>query len=206
MLEAALAAEPSDVRLLVQVAYVSRALGDNERAIEALHVATQLSPTSVPAFIDYGAALAAAGRKKEAIAAFRFALKHDPRASPALLGLARALLPENPEAALPLLQRLVALDPGFPGVEDALAEARAGRAAAPSSFRLVRTDDRATAEEVARALAAGSALPAAAAATPEVPLDSIDEPARAAAARLSPGQVSEVVPTPAGFVVVKRER
>ena len=40
----------------------------------------------------------------------------------------------------------------------------------------------------------------------EVPLDSIDEPARAAAARLSPGQVSEVVPTPAGFVVVKRER
>ena len=57
----------------------------------------------------------------------------------------------------------------------------------------------------ALALAAGSALPAAVA-TSEVPLDSIDEPARAAAARLSPGQVSEVVPTPAGFVVVKRER
>ena len=108
---------------------------------------------------------------------------------------------------MPLLQRLVSLDPGFPGVGDALAEARAARAAAPPSFRVVRTDDRAAAEEVARALAAGTALPATAAApTPEVPLESIDALARAAASRLSPGQVSGIVQTPAGFVVVKRER
>ena len=141
------------------------------------------------------------------MAAFRTVLKLDARAGGALLGLARLQLPENPDAALPLLQRLVSLDPGFPGVGDALKQARAAKAAATEPrFRVVRAAERAAAEEIERALAAGATLPATASAEPEVPIESLDEPARAAAARLAPGQVSEVLETRAGFVVVKRER
>ena len=120
----------SDARVRVQLADVYRALGDNEHAIEELQAATRLDPSSVQAFTEYGEALAAAGRKREAIAAFGIALKKNSRAGKALLGLARVQLPDDPDAALLLLQRLVSLDPGFPGVGDALKAAREAKAAA----------------------------------------------------------------------------
>ena len=209
VLEAARTADRSDARVRVQLASVYRALGQNDRAIEELQSATQLEPDSVKAFTDYGDALAAGGRKKEAIAVFRIALKKDAHSGEALLGLARLQLPDNPDAALPLLQRLVSLDPGFPGVGDALREARAAKAAAvPARFRVIRTAARPEADEMARILASlgPSPLPEAVTALPEVALDAIEEPARAAAARLVPGQVSAVVEMPSGFAIVRRER
>jgi arylsulfatase A-like enzyme/Flp pilus assembly protein TadD len=205
-LEGARAGDPADARVRVQLADVYRALGDGDRALEELRAATRLEPSSVQAWTEYGEALATAGKKKEAIAAFGVALKLDRYAGGALLGLARVQLPDNPDVALALLQRLVGLDPGFPGVGDALRAARAAKAAAAlPRFRVMHAGDRAAAEEMARALGAGGAVPEPSA-MPEVPLESIDEPARAVAARLAPGQVSEAVETPSGFVIVKRER
>jgi len=130
ILEGARTADRADARVRVQLAEVYRALGESERALEELQAATRLEPSSVQAFTEYGEALAAAGRKREAIAALRIALKLDARAGGALLALARLQLPGDPDAALRLLQRLVSMDPGFPGVGDALKAARAAKAAA----------------------------------------------------------------------------
>jgi arylsulfatase A-like enzyme/tetratricopeptide (TPR) repeat protein len=204
LLEDARTSDHADARLRVQLARVYRALEEKERAVEELQAATRLEPSSALVLTEYGEALAAVGRKKEAMAAFRTALKQNAYWGEALLGLARLHLPDNPDAALPLLQRLVSLDPGFPGVGEALRNARAAKAAAAPRFRVIRAEDRAGAEELARAMANGGAMPASAA--PEVPLEGVEEPARAAAARLAAGQVTEVVETPSGFVVVKRER
>jgi tetratricopeptide (TPR) repeat protein len=205
LLEDARTSDRADARLRVQLARVYRALNEGERAIEELQAATRLEPSSVLVLTEYGDALAAVGRKKEAMAAFRTALKQNAYSGGALLGLARLHLPDNPDAALPLLQRLVSFDPGFPGVGEALRGARAAKAAAAAArFRVIRAEDRAGAEEVARSMASGAAVPASA--SPEVPLEEVEEPARAAAAHLAAGQVSEVVQTPSGFVVVKRER
>ena len=85
-----------------------------------------------------------------------------------------------------------------------LKAARDAKAATGPRFRVITVSERARAEEIARALTGGAAVPAAAA--PAVPLESLDEPARAAAVPLAPGEVSEVVPTAGGFMVVKRER
>jgi arylsulfatase A-like enzyme/Flp pilus assembly protein TadD len=204
LLENARTSDRADARLRVQLARVYRALDDDNRAIDELQAANRLEPTSPLVLTEYADALAAAGRKKEAMAAYRTALKQNAYWRDALLGLARLHLPDNPDAALPLLQRLMSFDPGFPGVGEALRNARAAKAAAGTPrFRVIRAEDRTGAEELARALASGAAMPAPA---PEVPLEGVEEPARAAAARLAAGQVSEVVETPTGFVVVKRER
>jgi choline-sulfatase len=129
VLEGARATAPADARLRVQLGDVYRALGDFEHAREELKAATRLEPSSVQAWTDYGEVLVAGGQKREAMAAFRVVLKLDARAGRALLGLAALQLAEDPDAALQLLQRLVALDPGYPGVGDALRAARAAKAA-----------------------------------------------------------------------------
>jgi choline-sulfatase len=130
VLQGARKADPSDLSVRMKLGEVYRALGDNEHAVEELQAATRLDPESVQAMTEYAAALGAAGRKREAIAAYRNALKKNPRAGEALLGLARLQTPDDPDAALVLLQRLVSLDPGFPGVGDALKAAREAKAAA----------------------------------------------------------------------------
>jgi arylsulfatase A-like enzyme/tetratricopeptide (TPR) repeat protein len=206
VLEAARTADPAEASVRVQLGEVLLALGDNEGALKELQAATRLRPSSVQAFTEYGVALMAAGRKREAAAAFRLALKKDPFAGDALIGLARLQLTDDPDAALTLLQRLVSHDPGFPGVGGALKAAREAKAAAAPRFKVITVADRAQAEEIARALTGGAVPPSSAAATSDVSLDSVDEPARSAAARLAPGQISDVVETASGFVVVKRER
>jgi tetratricopeptide (TPR) repeat protein len=210
VLESARDADPADGRVRVQLGEVYLALGEKERAIEELRAATRLEPSSDLAFTEYGVALSAAGRMREAIAAFRLALKKNSQSTGALVGLALAQAADDPDAALRLLQRVVSLDPGYPGLSDALKaarEAKAARVAAEGArFRVITVPDKAQAEEIARALGSAAASPAPAENAPVVPLASVDEAARPAAASLAPGQVSPVLATPSGFVVVKRER
>ena len=127
--------DPGNVEARIKLASVYASLGKPDLERVELKAATKGDPKSVEAWSTYGEALAKAGSKEEAMAAFRAALKLDARAGPALLGLARLQTADNPDAALALLQRLVSLDPGFPGVGEALQEARAAKAAAAARER-----------------------------------------------------------------------
>ena len=210
VLEGARDADPADARIRVQLGEVYLGLGQKDRAIEELKAAIRLEPSSDQAFAEYGVALSAAGRTREAVAVFRLAVKKNPKSTAGLLGLARAQTADDPDAALGLLQRLVSLDPGFPGLGDALKAAREAKAARLATegarFRVITVADQAEADKIAQALHAGTAAATGAPGVSDVPLASVDEPARTAAARLAPGEVSPVVATAAGYVVVKRER
>ncbi len=132
----------------------------------------------------------------------------------AMYGLGQAYLNTDSAKALSVFQRLVAVDPGYPGISDALREARA---AVPVPVRIIRVTDRAAAEEIAAQLAAGgdfaelararSTDPSAAqgGALGSVKPASLEPALRDAVIALPPGQVSAVIETPAGFAIVRRE-
>jgi Flp pilus assembly protein TadD len=72
-----LAAAPDDVELLVLAGRAGVEIGD-DRAVEYLHRATELSPKDASAWHHLGEALATEGRTAEADAAFRRAVDLDP--------------------------------------------------------------------------------------------------------------------------------
>jgi parvulin-like peptidyl-prolyl isomerase len=118
------------------------------------------------------------------------------------------------------LERLLAREPRYPGAQQALVQARS-KLVTPAGgvrLRLIRVRERAQAEELARRLAQGADFAAlareasddASAATGGdlgmMPVGDLAAPLRIAVASLGPGQVSGVVETPHGFVLLKREQ
>jgi parvulin-like peptidyl-prolyl isomerase len=123
--------------------------------------------------------------------------------------------------ALPLLEKLAAKAPDYPQGRETLALARQLAAPPPAGsvrLRLLRVPDRARAEALARRLAAGESFPALARAESKdasaarggdlgnVRVEELAAPLRAAAAALAPGQVSAVLETEGGYVLLRRER
>jgi parvulin-like peptidyl-prolyl isomerase len=179
-------------------------------------------PKSPEAHIANGLALGAVGREPEAGTAFSAALRLAPEHPDALFYLGSVDLRAGRAAeALPLLEKLAAGAPDYPQGRETLALAR--RLAAPPpegsvQLRLLRVADRAKAEALARRLGAGESFAALARAESKdasaalggdlgnVRVEELAAPLRTAAAGLAPGQLSPVLETDAGYVLLKRER
>jgi len=149
-------------------------------------------------------------------------LKLDPGDPDALFFLAAIeLRAGRAQAAIPLLQQLLKRAPGYPQGKETLELARRQTApphAGSAHLRLLRVKDRAQAEAAARRAAAGEDFAALARSLSNDPssvrggdlgivvLAELAEPLRTAAAGLGPGQLSPVLETPVGYIVLKRER
>ncbi|HEY2943009.1 MAG TPA: peptidylprolyl isomerase, partial [Vicinamibacteria bacterium] len=127
----------------------------------------------------------------------------------------------HPAVARPLLQRLLAQAPGYPGAAELLGRATAETAPPPAGsvrLRLLRVRERKGAEEALRRAAAGEdftqlarVLSVDPSATQggdlgSVRLADLAEPLRSAARALHPGDLSPVLEVDGGYVVLKRER
>ena len=208
------------------LANLYRNAGDLERAKAEAQEAVRLDPLSPEAQVAWGLVLGASGREREAAEAFRAALAAKADHADALFYLGSVeLRAGRREAALPLLARLAARVPDYPGLQPALALARAGGAAPAGPrregtvrLRLIRTKDRARVETAAQRAAAGEDFAALARELSEDPSArsggdlgfvnpaELARPLRTAAASLAAGQVSAIVETPAGYVLLKREK
>jgi parvulin-like peptidyl-prolyl isomerase len=140
----------------------------------------------------------------------------------------RALLPRRDPAPRrtcggcgPLLERLLEEAPDYPRGRELLAQARLRAGPAPegeAQLRLVRVRDRAKAEDALRRARAGEDFATLARELSEDPSASrggdlglvrvadLAEWLRTAALPLAPGELSALVETPDGFVLLKRER
>jgi tetratricopeptide (TPR) repeat protein len=91
LLDAAIAANPSDPALHVERALLARSLDDNEGAVKAWTRVTELLPRDATAWFNLAESLQRAARIDEAIAADRKALELDPGLTVAKVNLAKAL-------------------------------------------------------------------------------------------------------------------
>ena len=221
-LEKARGIDATDPRLHVELANLHRNLGDLPRALGEAEEALRLDPKSVEGQVARGLALGALRREEDAAAAFREALRLSPDDADALFYLGTVeLRAGREEAAVRILTRLVEKAPDYPGAQATLDLARRQAApAAPGSvrLRLLRVADRSRAEKIAERLRAGESfaqLARAESADPSaaqggdlgnVSPGDLAEPLRSAAAALAPGEVSPVLETPAGFVLLERDR
>lgn len=212
---------PGDPRLHVELASLYRRLGELEPARRAAEEAVRLDPASPDAHVARGLALGAAGREGEAGDAFREALRLSPEHPDALFYLGSVeLRAGRPRTALPLLETLARKAPLYPRGQETLALARERAAPPPPGsvhLSLLRAPSRPKAESLARRLAAGEPFAALAraesvdASAPRggdlgtVKVGDLAEPLRAATAALAPGEVSPVLETPEGYVLLKRE-
>ena len=221
-LEKARSIDPGEPRLHTELSNVYRNLGDLTRARDEAREALRRDPKSPEAHLASGLALGALGREGEAGAAFREALRLSPLHPDALFYLGSVELRAGRAAeALPILEKLAAVAPGYPQGRETLALAR-GLAAPPPAgsiqLRLLRVPEKARAEALARRLAAGESFAALCRAESRdasaalggdlgnVRVEDLAAPLRAAAAALAPGQVSPVLETDAGYVLLRRER
>jgi arylsulfatase A-like enzyme/Tfp pilus assembly protein PilF len=220
-LERARELDPQNALVRVDLTTLYRSQGEIEAALREGEEAVRLAPTLAEAQVALGLALGASGREREAGDAFRAALRAHPDDPDALFFLGSVeLRAGQPEKAKPLLARLVAKAPGYPGAKEALASAdraASGPAEGGLRFSLIRVRERSRAEEVVRRLAAGEefsalaramsddASAAAGGALGAVRLADLVEPLRSTATALKPGQVSDVLETTAGFVLLRRE-
>ncbi len=222
-LEAARGAAPDDADVRTALSDLYRARGEAGRALAEAEAAVRLEPAAAGRHVARGLALGAAGREAEAGEAFAEALRRDPRHPDALFFRAAILRRAGRGGeATPLLERLMAAAPGYPGAAAALAASRAETAAPPEPgtvrLRLIRVAAAATAAQARRRLAEGedfarvaaelSSDPSAASggALGAVRVTDLAEPLRAAAAALGPGEVSAPVDTGRGWVILARER
>lgn len=220
-LEQARALDPENALVRVDLSTLYRTGGDLARARQEADVAVRLAPDSSEALVARGLVRGAGGQEEDAAADFRAALKATADHPDALFFLAMTeLRAGRPAEAEPLLARLVAKEPRYPGAADALAQARARLVPPPGSvrLRLIRVRERSRAEEIARRLAAGGDFAALARETSEdataaaggdlgdVRITDLAQPLRDAAAALSTGQLSGVLEAPHGYVLLKRER
>jgi tetratricopeptide (TPR) repeat protein len=221
-LEKARTLAPREPRLHVDLSNLYRNLADLPRARAEALEALRLQPKSPEAHVAHGLVLGAMRREREAAQAFRQALRVAPDDPDALFYLGSVeLRAGRADAALPLLEKLVEKAPDYPKGRATLDLAR--KMAAPPAegamrLRLLRVADRQAAERIARRLEAGDDFAALAraesgdaSAARGGDLGSVDaadlaEPLRAAAVALAPGQVSPVIETAAGYVLLKRER
>jgi choline-sulfatase len=124
-LEEARAVTPDDERVRLALSAVYRDQGDLEAAIAEVREAVRRKPRFGDGWNALGLLLAAAGRDREATSAFQSAYEVSPRDPDVLFNLAASHLKAgHPAEARPLLEALVARAPGFPGAQQALAEAR----------------------------------------------------------------------------------
>jgi len=223
--------DPEDPLVHVDLSSLHRGQGNASEALAAADTAVRLDPRSADAHVARGLALGAAGREAEAGKAFREALRLPPDQPDALFFAAATELRAGRAAeAVSLLERLVKAAPAYPGASDLLARARRESSTAPKAspaaargappprdsairVRLVRVRDRARAEQIAGRLAGGADFAAVARESSEdpgadlgsLPATDLAEPLQRAASALAPGQVSAVLETPDGFVLLKRE-
>jgi choline-sulfatase len=221
-LEKARTLAPGEPRIHVDLSNVYRNLADLPRARAEAQEALRLGPKSPEAHVAQGLVLGAMGREQEAAQAFRQALRLAPDDPDALFYLASVeLRAGRAQAALPLLEKLVGRAPDYPKGRATLELARELAAPHPEGamrLRLLRVSERQKAEQIARRLETGAdfaALAQAQSGDPSaarggdlgtVKVADLAEPLRTAAAALAPGQVSPILETAAGYVLLKRER
>ncbi len=221
-LEKARSIDPAEPRLHAELSNVYRNLGDLAGARAEAKEALRRDPKSPEAHLANGLALGALGRETEAAAAFREALRLAPHHPDALFYLGSVELRAGRAAeALPLLERLAAGAPDYPQGRETLALARRLAAPPPAGsiqLRLLRVPDRTKAEALARRLESGESFATVARAESRdasaarggdlgnVRVEDLAAPLRTAAASLTPGQLSPVLETEAGYVLLKRER
>ncbi|HKC11774.1 MAG TPA: sulfatase-like hydrolase/transferase, partial [Vicinamibacteria bacterium] len=222
VLEKARGLDPKDPRLHVELANLHRNLGDLPQALTEAQEALRLDPKSVEGHVARGLALGALRREEDAAAAFREALRLAPDDADALFYLGTVeLRAGRAEAAVPLLARLVEKAPDYPQARATLDLARERNPAPPPGsvrLRLLRVPERSQADKIAARLKAGESFAAVARAESadasaarggdlgNVTVGDLAEPLRSAAAGLAPGEISPVLDTPAGFVLLKRDR
>jgi choline-sulfatase len=220
-LEKARGVDASEPRLHVELSNVYRNQGELARARDEAGEALRLDPESPDAHVANGLALGALGREDEAGRAFGEALRLAPDHPDALFYLGSVeLRAGHAREALPLLERLVEKTPDYPRGRETLALARALAAPPPPGsvrLRLLRTPSRAKAEALARRLAAGESFASLAeaesvdASAPRggdlgiLRVADLAEPLRTAASALAPGEVSPVIGTGDGYVLLERE-
>ncbi|MCM2257441.1 MAG: peptidylprolyl isomerase [Vicinamibacteria bacterium] len=221
-LAAAREADAGDAAVRVALSDLARARGDVAAALAEAEAAVRLDPGSAAARVAHALALGAAGREADAGHALRAALARD-RAQPDALYYLAAIERRagRSASALPLLEQLATAAPDYPGAAEALAATRAELAppaAGTLRLRLIRVADRATAEAVARRLAAGEDFAAVArelSTDPsraaggllgDVAAADLAEPMRSAVAALAPGAVTAPLPAGSGFALLQRER
>lgn len=221
-LEGARRVDARDPRLHVELAGLYRNLGELDRARRAAEEAVRRDPRSPDARVAHGLVLGALGREPEAGRAFREALRLSPDHPDALFYLGSVELRAGRAAdAAAILERLAASAPDYPQGKAALAAARELSAPPPTGsaqLRLLRVPSRERAEAIARRLASGEAFASLARAESTDPssarggdlgavrIDDLGEPLRSAAGGLAPGDVSAVLETMSGYVLLKRER
>jgi tetratricopeptide (TPR) repeat protein len=221
-LEKARALDGGDARVRVELAHLLRNLGDLTGARAEANEAVRLDPRSPDARVALGLVLGAQGQEGPAADSFRRALSVQADHAEALFYLASVELRAGRAAeAVSLLEKLLKKAPGYPEAPSTLALAREQLALPPAGFvrlRLLRVRDRGRAEELERRAAGAEDFAALARQFSEDPSASrggdlgvmrpsdLAEPLRTAAAALAPGQVSALLETAQGYVLIKRER
>ena len=226
-LELAASLAPGNGLVHVDLSALERGGGELQAALAEADRAVAILPRAPEGHVARGLALGALGREAEAAEAFHEAVKLAPDDPDALFFLAAIeIRAGRADTAVPLLERLLKRAPSYPGARETLALAR--RQAAPRApaaplagsvhLRLLRVGDRSQAEAAARRAASGEDFAALARAVSEDPSSArggdlgfvvpaeLAEPLRTAAAALGPGQLSPVLETAAGYVVLKREK
>jgi choline-sulfatase len=221
-LERARDLDPQNALVRVDLATLYRSQGQLEAALREAEEAARLAPDTAEAQVARGLALGALGREAAAADAFRAGLRGGPNDPDALFFLASVELRSGrPEAAKPLLERLLGKAPRYPGATEALAAAKAELvplAPGMMRLRLIRVGTREKAEEAVRRTGGGEDFGAVARAVSEDPsarqggelgvvhLTDLGEPLRSTANTLRPGEISPIVEIEGRFVVLKRER
>jgi arylsulfatase A-like enzyme/Tfp pilus assembly protein PilF len=213
-LERAKARDPENDRVREGLALVYRDMGDLRKAVSEMQAAVKADPQYGDGWRTLGDLLSAQKKWPEAARAYERAIRVNARDGAAMFALGKAYLQSDPPRALSAFQRLVGVDPGYPGVSDALREARA---VVPVVVRIIRVADRAAADEIAAQLAAGgnfaeiararSTDPSAAngGALGAVRPSALEPALRDVVVALPPGQVSAVIEAGNGFAIVRRE-
>ncbi len=225
-LEASVKANPKDGVLLAELANQKRNAGDLVSAEALTARAIQLSPAAADAWVSRGLVLASLDRIPEGASAFSRARELDATNVDAwFYGAALEIRRGDGAAALPLLTRAEALDPRRGGLREAklaAAQAQTPRNEPPPPsgalrLRLIRVSTRTAAEDALRRVTARQDFAAVARAVSIDPTASrggelgwvvpsdLGEPLKSAVASLRAGEVSSIVETPRGFVIVRRD-
>ncbi|HXE80467.1 MAG TPA: tetratricopeptide repeat protein, partial [Vicinamibacterales bacterium] len=106
-------ADVGDERALYRAARAAHALGQVERANELFRAATALAGHDPDIQTAWGELLLQTHNAADAAQSFRAALQWNRRHAPAFVGLARALLDEEPESARQLAGRAIILNPAY---------------------------------------------------------------------------------------------
>jgi parvulin-like peptidyl-prolyl isomerase len=216
---------------------VRRRQYDQARAIIAQGLAAVPDDQQLPLQLELVKIYTREGREEEAGREFKSALDTSPDEPQALYYLAAVEMRGGHfDRALPLLERLGKVAPGYPGSREALAAARHAAAApgastprtqAPSSsapapgalrLRLLRVTDHDRALEVERRVKAGENFETLTRAFSEDPsaaqggdlgtvrVADLVEPMRSAAVALRVGDTTPLLKTAKGYVLLKREK